>query len=440
MDAAITRQRKGELNGAIEAYASALKLNDRLPAAWGNMGVALRSLGKADAALACQLRAIALTPDEPGTLSNLGNALRDCGRHAEAEAALKKAVELKPEAAEYWNNLGLVWRDANRPADCLQALDKALSLRPDYPEALWDRALTLMMMGDYSRGFPAYESRWGLEKSPPRNNFNAPRWQGEPLDGKTLFLHDEQGFGDALQFARFVGRVAEMGARIVLECQPPLARLFAALPGVVKVVPRGTLLDGIDFWAPLLSVPGILNLGVDDLRGDTPYLKAVSQPKARIEAGKRMKVGLVWSGKMTPRDRSIALSKLLPLAADPRVLLLSLQMDGRKDDIRDLHVSPLIGDLSPAIADFADTAALLAQLDLLVTIDTSIAHLAGGMGVPTFLMLLYYSDWRWGVTGGVSPWYGSTSLFRQMRYGDWQAPLDAMFAAFFQKLETHGKG
>lgn len=438
MGQGVARQQRGDLDGAIEVYRQVVENDSRIAAAWGNMGVALRQKGKTDAALACQLRAIALTPDETGTLSNLGNALRDCGRHAEAESALKKAVGLKPQSPEYWNNLGLVWRDANRPQDCLQALDKALTLRPDYPEAKWDRALTLMMMNDYVQGFPAYEARWGLEKSPPRQ-FPMPRWEGQALSGKTIFLHDEQGFGDALQFARFVRNVADQGATVILECQPKLARLFAALPGVARVVPRGGSFDGADYWAPLLSVPGLLRLGVDDLAPGTPYLKPVSDPKARLVQDKRMKVGLVWSGKMTPRDRSIPLQKLLPLASDPRVLLVGLQVDEKRNDIRNLHVSPLIGDLSPAIDDFADTAALLSQLDLLVSIDTSIVHLAGAMGVPVFLLLLYYSDWRWGVSGESTPWYSTLRLFRQTRYGDWQAALDALFPAFLQRLEEHWK-
>ncbi len=434
----IARQRKGDLDGAVKAYGEALAQDSRLTAAWGNMGVALRSQGKADASLACQLRAYALKSDDPGILSNLGNVFRDCGRHAEAEAALKKALELQPETPEYWNNLGLVWRDANRPADCLAALDKALALRPDYPEAAWDRSLTLMMMGDYDRGFPAYESRWALEKSPPRQ-FPFPRWQGEPLKGKSIFLHDEQGFGDALQFARFVRNLAEMGARIVLECQPTLARLFSALPGVVKAVPRGTTVQGADYWAPLLSLPGIMKLGVNDLAGGQPYLKAVSEPKARIVDQKRLKVGLVWAGKMTPRDRSAPLERLLGLASHPQVLLMSLQMGERKEDIKRLHARPLIADLSPAIDDFADTAALLAQLDLLVTIDTAVAHLAGAMGVPTFLLLLHYSDWRWGVGGDSSPWYSSLRLIRQTRHGDWDAALNALYGAFQQWLTERQK-
>lgn len=436
MGRGVERQRKGDLEGAIGFYRQVVAQDHRVHAAWGNMGVALRTLGKSEAALACQLRAAALKQDDAGILSNLGNAFRDCGRHAEAEAALRKAIALNPNAAEFWNNLGLVWRDANRPADSLQALDKALGLRPDYPEALWDKALTLMMMGDYKQGFPAYEARWGLEKSPPRQ-FPMPRWQGQPLAGKTLFLHDEQGFGDALQFARFVGPVAKMGARIVLECQPQLARLFAALPGVAQVVPRGAKVEGADFWAPLLSLPGILQLGLDDLMTDQPYLRPVSPPKARVTDDKRLKVGLVWAGKMTPRDRSIPLESLLPLAADPRILLLSLQMGDRAQDIDRLHVRSMMGDLSPAIGDFADTAALLAQIDLLVSIDTSVVHLAGAMGVPTFMLLLHYSDWRWGVSGETTPWYTSLRLFRQARYGDWQAPLDALFQAVGAKLAAH---
>ncbi|MCC7168395.1 MAG: hypothetical protein IT565_12590 [Rhodospirillales bacterium] len=313
-------------------------------------------------------------------------------------------------------------RDSNRPDEYLKWVEKALELRPDYPEAQWERALALLTLGDYGRGLPAYEARWGLERSPPRT-FDKPRWDGQPLSGQTLFLHDEQGFGDAIQFARFAAQAAARGARVVLECQPELMRLFASLPGVAELVARGAPAPAFDCYAPLLSLPGLFGTTLDTLPALVPYLAPPEDRPIVLPSERRRKIGLVWAGKTTPRDRSIALGRLIDLMGDPRLAFYGLQVGPRAADIQAEAAGALITDLSAHLTDFAATAAVLSQLDVLVTIDTAIAHLAGALGVPTYVLLLYHSDWRWGAAGTATPWYPSLKLFRQARFDDWQAPL-----------------
>ncbi len=426
----MAHHRQGRLSQAIECYGLALKQDSRLVAAWTNMGVALRAQAKPAAAIACHKRALSHTPDDPGVLSNLGNALRECGRFDEARTALTHAIKLRPETAEYWNNLSLVFRDTNRHGEALALAERAMALKPDYPEAQWERALNLMTLGDYAQGFPAYEARWLLDRSPPRK-LPMPLWKGEPLNGRSLFLHDEQGFGDAIMFARFIKDALARGAgSIVLECQPELKRLFSGIEGVSELVERGQKAPECDLFAPLLSLPGIMGLGSASLPGPVPYLKPPEKPTLVLPKDGRMKVGLVWAGKTTPRDRSVPLGDMLGFLGHPGVAGYGLQLGPRADDIAKEGAGALILDLSAYLKDFADTASVLAQLDLVLTIDTSAAHLAGALGKIAWVPLLYHSDWRWGATGEATPWYPSLRLFRQEKFDDWQAPFEKMEKAF----------
>ncbi len=412
----------------------ALKLDARLVAAWTNMGVALRAQSKPAAAIACHKRALSLTPDDPGVLSNLGNALRECGRFEEARIALAQAIKLRPETAEYWNNLSLVMRDSNRHSEALALAERSMAIKPDYPEPQWERALNLMTMGDYAQGFPAYEARWLLDRSPPRK-LPMPLWKGEPLSGRSLFLHDEQGFGDAIMFARFIKDAASRGAgKIVLECQPELKRLFSGIPGVSELIERGQKAPACDFYAPLLSLPGILGMGATSLPGIVPYIKPPEKPTLLLPKDGRLKMGLVWAGKTTPRDRSVPLNSMLRFLGHPGIAAYSLQLGPRAADIANEGAGALILDLSAYLKDFADTASVLSQLDLILTIDTSAAHLAGALGKPAWVPLLFHSDWRWGASGDSTPWYPTLRLFRQERFDDWHAPFENMEKAFREML------
>ncbi len=419
---------QGRTAEALRQFERAGRLSLLHPDLYNNLGVALRGLGRLEAAEACYRRALALQPHHAGCLSNLGNVLREQGRLDEAAHTIDLARRLAPQDPTFQYNAGLVARDAGNPSLARALFEAVLERQPDNGDCRWDHALALLAEGDLARGFPAYEARWLLRRSPPPQ-VPLPRWDGAPLEGRGLFLLDEQGYGDVLMFARFLPEAKRRGAgRLVLQCPPALAPLLATLPEVDAVVPRGAPVpEGCALYAPLLSLPGLLGLGADALPAPLPTLPR-PQPIALPGDG-GLKLGLVWAGKPTPRDRSFPLEALLPHLDDPRWRLYSLQTGPRARDLADSGAAAFVHDLGPVLTDFAATARLLVGLDALVTCDTAIAHLAGALGLPTFVPLLHYSDWRWGDHGERTPWYPTLRLFRQPRAGDWKSPLSALAQA-----------
>lgn len=427
----------GRIEAAVAAFAYAARLAPTTAAAHGNLGVALRRLGRPQAAVVSYRRALTLAPDDAATLSNLGNALREIGELPEAEAALRRAVALDCANRSFAFNLALLLRDRRQHLEAL-ALMEALAVDwPENGELAWDLALTQLYLGDFERGWPGYEARFRLARSPARP-LPGRRWDGRAdLAGKTLFLHSEQGFGDALQFVRFVPLAAARGARVVLECLPELRELFATVPGVVHLVDKGAPPPPYDLWAPMLSLPWLLGTGADFLAATVPYL--APPPRAvgvQRPPGTALTVGLVWAGKTTPRDRSWPLEELLPLLSDPRVAMHALQVGPRSADLDRLGVRGLVHDLGPGLTSFADTAAAMAALDLVITIDTSVAHLAGALGRPCWMLLRYVSDWRWQDEPADSPWYPSLRLFRQAEPQDFKGPVTAVAAALAGRLNA----
>ncbi|HEY1720158.1 MAG TPA: FkbM family methyltransferase [Magnetospirillaceae bacterium] len=421
-------QGEGKTVQALAIYAEAAALDQRQAELYNNLGVALRSVDRMAAAEAAYRRALLLLPGHPGNLSNLANLLRERGKLAEADALHRQALAIKPSDPRLIYNAGLVPRDDHRAADAQTMFERTLAIEPNNIECQWDRALILLQQGDYARGFREYESRWGLQRSRPLKT-TLPWWQGEALNGRGIFLRDEQGFGDVLMFARFIPALKRLGAgRVVAECQPELMRLMAMAPGVDAVLRRGTEPAGCDLEVPLLSLPGLVGVTFDTVPKQVPYLNA-PKPELPVPQDSRLKLGIVWAGKTAPRDRSIPLDDLLPILGDPRWAAWSFQMGPRAADMKQLGADAMIADLGPRLVDFAETAAVLKQVDALVTIDTATAHLAGALGVPTFLLLLYTSDWRWLDTGDTSIWYPSMKLFRQPAPHQWDKPLTDLATA-----------
>jgi FkbM family methyltransferase len=429
----LAAQRRGKTAEALAHYSRAAAQDCETPGLCNNLGVLLRDLGRPAEAEAVYRRALATTPDDTSVLSNLGNVLIDQGRMADAEAVAAHALALRPGQASLLYNAGVVEKDDGRPERAVVLFSRALAVDPTNPDTLWDRALALLQMGRYAEGFPAYEARWGLKRAHKRK-IPLPRWDGAPLQGRTIFLSDEQGFGDVLQFARFIPEVKRRGAgRIIVECQPQLMRLIGLIPVVDAVVAREKTVPEADVFVPLLSLPAIFATTLQTLPARVPYLTAPA-PVRRLPDDGRRKVGLVWAGKPTPRDRSCPLELLLPRLGDPRTALYSLQVGPRAADLTTLGADALVTDLGPALHDFAETAAILTQLDLLITVDTAVAHLAGALGVPTFLLLRYTSDWRWFDRIATSPWYPSFRLFRQTTPNQWGEALDAMEQALAEVM------
>ncbi|MGD9537362.1 MAG: tetratricopeptide repeat protein [Alphaproteobacteria bacterium] len=418
----------GRLEDAMAGYRAALRLDPTHGGALNNLGVALKTLNRFAPAIACYRRGLALKPDDAGLLTNLGNALRGLGRFAEAEAVLKRALSLNPGSVDALNNLSLSRKAERRFKEAIEGLTEVLRHRPDDPETHLDLALTLLQVGEFERGFVEYEWRFRSKELPPRG-LAEPLWDGAPLEGRTILLYTEQGYGDCIQFVRYAPLVAARGGRVVIECQPPLVRLFQRVEGVAEVVARGEALPRFDLQAPILSLPRIFGTTMETIPAPARYVSP--PPKLAYDFRKRvrapdgmLKVGLVWAGKPTQKNnhnRSAGFPIFIDLLGTPGTAWFSLQVGDRAGDVETHHCGGLIDDLTPEIEDFADSAAAIDALDLLVTVDTGPAHLAGALGKPIWLALAYAGDWHYPEgDGSDSPWYPSMRVFRQDSFGDWK--------------------
>ncbi|WP_027797103.1 tetratricopeptide repeat protein [Paraburkholderia acidipaludis] len=449
---------------ALESLDRALALKPEMPEAWNNRSCVLRDLGRPEEAVTNCDRALALRPDYAEAWSNRGNALSDLNRPAEAEESYRKAIAAAPGLADAWSNLGLALIDMNRHADALASYDQALALQPDHVEGHWNRALCLLQMGRLEEGWHEYEWRWKRRRNAAEaRSFEAPLWLGDaPLDGKVILLHAEQGLGDTLQFCRYASMLARRGAQVVLEVQPELVRLLAPLEGVARIVAQGEPLPPFDLHCPLLSLPLAFETDVASIPGATPYLFADSQAVRHWEAkvsqaagSPALKVGLVWAGgdrshvpelRKNDRRRSIALEQMLPLFDVPGIRFFSLQKGApaqqlaalreRREGNRPGAEIDDIVDFTGELADFADTAALVSNLDLVISVDTSTAHLAGAMGKPVWILNRFDTCWRWMLERSDTPWYPGARLFRQPALGDWGSVLAAVREALTARVAT----
>lgn len=439
LDKATRAHRAGNLDEAIGGYVQVLEIDPENPQAFNNMGVALRAQGDFHAAVASYRRAIAISSTDPGSHSNLGNALRALGRHPEAEASHRRALELDAGYLEARYNLGLVLKDQGKFDEGIQCLVEAVKRKADYIDAHWDLALAWLMMGNLKDGFDEYEWRWRLADNPPRG-FDKPAWSGAALDGRVILLYAEQGMGDSIQFARYAPLVAAKGGRVVLECQAPLAALFESLDGVEQIVARGDPLPDFDVQAPLLSLPRIFKTDLDSIPSSDTYL-AADPARGKKFAGtldaKRLNVGIAWAGKPShrnDRNRSAGIEPFIDLLGTPGAAFHSLQVGPRAADIGAHGCAGLIRDHAPDLQDFADTAALVAALDLVISVDTSVCHLAGALGTPCWVTIPYTPDWRWLMRREDSPWYPSLRLFRQPSFGDWPGVFERLGEALKKKI------
>ncbi|HXV25327.1 MAG TPA: FkbM family methyltransferase [Alphaproteobacteria bacterium] len=431
--------RAEQLDQALRYYAKAASLDPDHAMAWNNMGVVLRRQGKRTAALACYRRATAIAADEPSHQSNLGNVLRDLGMLDEAERHGARAVALAPENAGAHHNYGLILQDLGRHAEAVASFDEAIRLEPGNVSFRWDRALNLLMAGDLARGFMEYQVRWKLPQNPPPN-IAAPEWTGEPLVGKTILIWAEQGFGDTLQFIRYAPLLKERGAgRVILLAQPALARLLVGAKGVDSVVTEGTPKPLFDCHAPLLCLPRLFGTSLQTVPAECPYLKVPADPGLRLRRpeGVKLAVGICWAGKSThrnDRNRSAGIEPFLTLMDDPQIAFYSLQKGSRAADLLTSGAAALAEDLSSRINDFTDTARFMQQLDLVISVDTAVAHLAGALGIPVWVAIPATIDWRWMRSRADSPWYPSMRLFRQRRSDDWTTPFAEMKAALEEAI------
>ncbi|WP_038712766.1 tetratricopeptide repeat protein [Burkholderia sp. lig30] len=432
------------LADALASFERALALRPEFAQAWSNRACVLREMGRPADALASCDRAIALQPGYAEAWSNRANALSDMNRPDDAQLSYRRAIELAPALADAWNNLGLTLIDLNQHEQALQSYERALALEPDSAEAHWNRSLCLLQTGRLEQGWQEYEWRWQRHRiKASQRRFAQPLWLGEfPLEGKTILLHAEQGLGDTLQFCRYAALVAGMGAKVVLEAPPELMRLLGTLDGVAELIEEGAPLPPFDCHTPLLSLPLAFRTALADIPAATRYLRpdesAVQHWEERLASGAApaLKVGLVWAGGHRPHvaelrkndaRRSVALELLRPILDVPQVQFYSLQKGAPAQQLPARpEFAERIVDHTHAFADFADTAAFVDNLDLVITVDTAVAHLAGAMGKPVWIMNRFDTCWRWLLDRTDSPWYPSARLFRQPALGDWDSVVAAV--------------
>ena len=427
---------------AEASYRAALSARPNYVKALVNLGGVLNDLKRRDEAIAVLRRAVELEPKHARAQLNLGSVLRDAGRFAEAVAHLETAVTLAPNLAEAHNNLGTGYQTLAQFEKAGACYRRALELDPQLPDAHFSHATQLLRLGQLSEGFAEYEWRWKC-RSFGQRPFSQPRWQGEPLEGRTILLFAEQGLGDTLQFVRYAADVKARGGTVIVECQPPLEKILASCPGIDRLVVAGAPLPAFDVYCPLMSLPGVLQLSENRL-WHGPYLAAEPARSQRwrdaLAPVRGFRVGLCWQGNpehLFDRQRSLPLAALAPLAAIEGVQLVSLQKGIGAGQIAACGFP--VHDLGAALdADgaFLDTAAVLGQLDLVIAADTAIAHLAGALAAPVWIPLSAHGDWRWMTGRDDSPWYPSARLFRQQRLDVWDDVVDRISQALHARVAT----
>ncbi len=415
--------------------------------ALGNAWLAAGDVRMADDAYR---RAIACEEPCVEALCNLGSICRARGLVEEAIALYRRALVIKPCFAEAWCNLGVALKELNRLDDAASAFRQALAIRPDMAQAHFNEGLLHLLRGDFGGGWRKHEYRWGCEQRALRRRFERPLWLGDdPVDGRTILIHAEQGLGDTIQFLRYLPLLEGRGATVILEVQPALKGLVAEGLGARRVLARGEPLPDFDFHCPLLSLPLAFKTTLESIPGGVPYLRYPSSHGLRwqeiLNGFPRPRVGFAWFGNRRHRNdlnRSIPARAAAQFLAGAPAPLHCLQVGISDPADAALAASPRMICLTDRIGDFSDTAALIGQLDLVISVDTSVAHLAGALGKPAWILLPFAPDWRWLLGRDDSPWYPSARLFRQGAPQDWDSLLRSVRDALecFRRDWTGGPG
>ena len=426
----IVRQQQGRLAEALTLYERAVALKPATSEGWSNLGALLLQLQRPDEAERALATAFRLAPADEATRLNLGNLRLEQGRLDEAMALYQMVLEAEPNHAAAHLNLGRALKELGRPAEALRHYRQAEALAPQNPTIQWNLGICRLLLGDWQRGWQGFKTRFAAD-AVGATGIDGPAWTGEPLPDGTLLVHAEQGLGDTIQFVRFLAQAKARGVgRLILACQAPLIDLVRGVAGIDQIVPRDGPLPPFDAQSPLMSLGAVLQVSAATLP-PAPYLAA---DPARVQAwraklGPGFKVGLVWQGHRlhrNDRNRSLPAASLAPLLTVPDVRWFSLQ---KEPDARDLSMLPGVVDLAAGLTDFAETAAAMTTMDLVVAVDTAVAHLAGALGKPVWLALPHAPDWRWLMGRADSPWYPTARLFRQSERGAWNGPVGAMRAA-----------
>lgn len=429
--------RAGRLDEAISSYLRLLAVRPDHAELHNNLGVALRLAGKLEASVSHHRLSLAADPGNPALHSNLGNALRAVHRLDEAVKHHYRSIALSRDYAEGFFNLALCLRDLGRLDEAIGCFSRALTIHPDNRRARVEFAITLLMRGELEAGFAAYEIRKRLPET-PAPDFEQPAWEGGPVQGKRILLYPEQGLSDVLLFVRFARELKRRGATVIVLCQALLKDLLRSADYIDEVVAEGEAVPEFDLHASLVSLPHLCRADFAALAAEPPYLRAPGE--SRIKLGRleraKLRIGIYWAampGQAQDRQRSVPFEQFLALTGDPELLFFSLQGGVHQKDIQASGAGGLVHDVGRGIFDFAEAATALSQLDLLLSIDAPVAHLAAAMGVKTWVLLPSTADWRWQLGGAQASWYPSARLFRQTVPGAWhdvfmdvQRELDAL--------------
>ncbi|MBD2103005.1 tetratricopeptide repeat protein [Leptolyngbya sp. FACHB-261] len=422
-------QNQQKLDEAIDLYERALQLDPNSAETYNNLGMILQKRGQLDEAIHLYQKGLQIEPIFTGLYNNLGIALQEQGKLDEAMAYYEKVLQFDSNDTKTYLNIGRLRKDQKRIEEAISSYQSALRADYECAEAHSYLGMMQLLIGNFDQGWSEYEWRWkDPQFSTPVPRFEQPLWDGSSLEGKKILLLAEQGLGDAIQFIRYAPMVKNYGGTVVLECHPPLGRLMRSSNGVDEVYIHYEPLPKFDVYVPLLSLPRIFGTQLDSVPNTVPYLQPPNQPNFEVnvldDASSNLKVGLVWASSPIPDPkRSCALAEFETLLQSPGTSFFSLQKGPEVEQIKPFQEQNLIVDLGSDFQDLADTAFAISHLDLVISVDTSVAHLAGAMGKPTWILLPFVPDWRWLLEGNTSPWYPTVQLFRQAQPNDWQNTL-----------------
>jgi tetratricopeptide (TPR) repeat protein len=438
----ILAHQRGKLQDAEAFLGRAVALHPTTAVFQVHLGMVFLEQRKSSQAANCFRQASALDPNDAQNYNYLGIALFEQGALAESAESFRQAIRVNPNVADAHSNLGNVLKEQGRLAEALACYEEELRIHPSHDMALWNRSLWQLLHGDYIKGWPDFERRWARPEAVPRS-FPQPRWDGTPLHGKTILVHAEYGLGDTLQFLRFLPEVKERGGRAIFECPPALLELLQGAAFVDQLLPAGQEPPNFDVQIPLMSLAGLLGTTLASLPGKIPHLAVDSKRskhwQAELNVLDGFKIGIVWQGNPTQKDdryRSVRLAQFAPLAKVPGVRLVSLQVGSGQEQLKQVPfpVTDLGGRFNPD--SLTDLAAALPCLDLVVTVCTSVAHLAGALGSPVWVALRHVPYWIWLMDRSDSPWYPSARLFRQKHDGAW----DEVFERIAREISTFSPG
>ncbi len=436
---------QNEPEKAIEHYERAIEFNPGVAEVHFNLANVLRSVGKLDNAISHYRTAATLNPSFAAAFNNLADALIDRDELNEAIGCLERALQIQPNYAEAQFNLGIALQEKGSLDKAAACYRNAIQIQPDFAEAHTNLGLVHLLSGNFAEGWQEYEWRWRTRQlAPPK--IEGQRWNGESLAGRTILLHAEQGLGDTIQFVRYAAQIKHFGATVLIGCQRPLTNLVVTGSGIDHVVPEGEELPNFDYYAALGSLPRIMGTSMTTIPKQVPYLFAndslKNQWSMRLRAIGGFRIGINWRGRPGSgpfRQRDIPLQMISSIASLAGVCLISLQQGEGTSELDEcpFPVVRLSGDVDQRNGAFMDTAAVMKCLDLVITSDTAIAHLAGSLGVPVWVGIPFAPDWRWLLGRQDSPWYPTMRLFRQDARGDWMSVFEQIKIALEELVTRH---